>query len=381
MRAALGVGAYYGLPRTAWGQAPRAPYRGPKAIIIRFGGGARRQETIDPAGTYSPFLCRDFAARGTLFDNMEIEELEGLDASHGQGTLNILTGAYDRYKDFEGAFMGERYEAKVPTLFESLRKAYDVPEHETLIVNGEDRKQEEFYSFSSHRDFGEPYRASVLSLYRFKTYLLRRQLGDWKGDAKDFEKARRELKKLEDLDYRVKGAPGQAPPVEALWGRWRTYWGDSGLVHPRGDRLLTELALWALKELKPKLMIVNYNDCDYVHWGNPSHYTQGVSIMDDGLRRLVAATEADPEYKDDTVFVVAPDCGRDDNHLKPVPFQHHFNSRSARKVFALFVGPGVARGAKVSRRTSQVDIAPTLSRLMGVPASHAQGTALPEAFA
>ena len=128
-------------------------------------------------------------------------------------------------------------------------------------------------------------------------------------------------------------------------------------------------------------MIVNYNDCDYVHWGNPSHYTQGISVMDDGLRRLVEAADSHPEYRGDTLFVVAPDCGRDDNHLKPVPYQHHFNSRSARKVFALFVGPGAAQGAAVSRRTSQADIAPTLARLMGVPAPHAEGTVLPEAFA
>ena len=27
----------------------------------------------------------------------------------------------------------------------------------------------------------------------------------------------------------------------------------------------------------------------------------------------------------------------------PVPFQHHFNTRSARQIFALFAGPGIAR--------------------------------------
>lgn len=384
MRAAAGAAAFSGLEplaRAAWGQPSRPAYKGPKAVIVRFGGGARRQETIDPAGTYSPFLCRDFVKRGTLFDDMEFPELKGLDTSHAQGTLNLLTGACAPYKDFEGKFLGERFEAKVPTLFEYLRSAYDVPEHQALIINGEDRKQEEFFSFSSHPEYGEPYRASVLSLYRFKTHLFRKEVASWQGPAKELEKKRRELKKLEDLDYRVKGAPGQSPAIEDLWERWRAYWGDTGFVNPRGDRLLTELALWALRELKPRLLIVNYNDCDYVHWGNASHYTQGISIMDDGLRQLAAAVEADPEYKDDTLFVVAPDCGRDDNHLKPVPYQHHFNSPSAHRVFALFVGPGAARGRVVSRRTSQVDVAPTLAKLMGLAAPHTQGVVLPEAFA
>ena len=45
-------------------------------------------------------------------------------------------------EDIGGEFLGERFEAKVPTLFEYLRFNYDVAEHQTLIVNGEDRTQE-----------------------------------------------------------------------------------------------------------------------------------------------------------------------------------------------------------------------------------------------
>ena len=44
-------------------------------------------------------------------------------------------------------------------------------------------------------------------------------------------------------------------------------------------------------------MMVNYQDPDYVHWGNASHYTRAVQIIDDGLQRLVAAVDADPFYQ------------------------------------------------------------------------------------
>src|SRR5213592_1173810 len=64
-------------------------FRGPNVVLIRFGGGARRKETIDPQSTYSPFLCRELAKRGTFFKNMEIAQIEGLNTSHGEGTLNI----------------------------------------------------------------------------------------------------------------------------------------------------------------------------------------------------------------------------------------------------------------------------------------------------
>jgi len=36
-------------------------YRGPNVIIVRFGGGARRRETIDGETTYAPFLCHELA--------------------------------------------------------------------------------------------------------------------------------------------------------------------------------------------------------------------------------------------------------------------------------------------------------------------------------
>src|SRR5881396_3188033 len=74
-----------------------------------------------------------------------------------------------------------RFESKVPTIFEYLRKSHNVPEYQTLIVNGEDRSNEEFYTFSNNHLYGINFRCNTLSLYRYKTYLLRRsiQAGTW----------------------------------------------------------------------------------------------------------------------------------------------------------------------------------------------------------
>ena len=295
-------------------------YIGPNVILVRFGGGVRRRETIEPDTTYAPFLCHEFAKRGTLYTNMEISQFEGIETSHGQGTLYVLTGKYESYKDIAGRFLGQRFEAPVPTIFEYFRKAYDVPEHQTLIVNGEDRTDEEFYSFSNHHLFGVEYRSNVLSLYRFKTYLLRRQIERGAFADAELQKQRRELAKLEELDYRVhQDRRRQSAEIETFWERWRQFYGESGFVNPRGDRLLTELALRAMKELRPKLMMINYNDPDYVHWGNASHYTRGIAVIDQGLRRLVEAVDADEEYRHNTVFVIVPDCGRDSKYPPAKP--------------------------------------------------------------
>jgi hypothetical protein len=379
--AVLGASAIGLAPQFAFAsEAAKPAYAGPNVIIVRFGGGVRRRETIDPEHTYSPFLCHELTRRGTLFKKMEIDSLEGVETSHGQGTLYILTGRYDKYKDVGGKFLGQRFEAKVPTLFEYLRKTYDVPEHQALIVNGEDRTDEEFYSFSNHHLFGAHFRSTTLSLYRFKTYLLRRQIDSGKWDGKELQKKKETLAKLEALDYRTKGNDAQSEEITQFWERWRAYYGESGFVNPRGDRLLTELTIRAIKELRPKLIMVNYNDPDYVHWGNMTHYTRGISIMDEGLRQFVTTVEADPEYRDNTIFFVVPDCGRDNNPFAAVPCQHHFNTRSSHDIFALAFGPGIPKGVVVDHRVDQISVAATIGKYMKLSTEHTEGPVLSEAI-
>jgi hypothetical protein len=386
-RSALGMGALgAAMAAPAIAGASSAPgalpdYTGPNVILVRFGGGVRRSETIEADNTYCPYFLTKLVPGGTFYTNMSIDQIEGVETSHGQGTLYILTGKYDKYKDIGGQFLGARFESKVPTLFEYLRGAYNVPDHQTLIINGEDRTYEEFYSFSNHHLFGAEYRSNTLSLYRFKVYLLERQLErDGLSDAERDKKAK-ELKKLRTLDYRLEASRGENAEIRKFWDDWREFYGESGFVNARGDRLLTQLAIAAMAKLRPRLMMVNYNDPDYVHWGNPSHYTRGIAVIDQGLRELMTAVEADEFYRGNTVFVIAPDCGRDSNRAVAVPFQHHFNSKSAHEIFALFMGPGIARGVVIDRPVHQIAIASTVGRCMNMATKFTEAPALDEVFA
>lgn len=376
--ASLGLAACAAAPHKALG-ASRA-YTGPNVIIIRYGGGVRRRETIDPQYSYSPYLAKVLRQQGTLYPQMRIEAREGIDTSHAQGTLFILTGRYDRYEDVSGKFLRERFEPKVPTLFEYLRQTYDVPDHQALIVNGENRQDEDFLTFSTDPHYGVRYRSSVLSLHQFKSYLLRKKIAAGAFDGEALTKAKQQLVEMEAGDLRRDAVP-QSPRLETFWRDWQRDYGESGFKNPRGDRLLTALSLRALAELKPKLMLINYQDPDYVHWGNASHYTRAISVIDEGIRQLVTATEADPVYRGNTVFVVVPDCGRDDNGMLQVPYQHHFNSKAAHEIWALIFGPGVARGAVVDRPVEQISLARTIARMMRFDAHAAEGPILEEVFA
>lgn len=353
-------------------------YRGPKVIVIRFGGGVRRRETIEPGTSYAPRLLQRLAPRGVLAPRMTIAQLDGVDTSHAEGTLNILTGRYRAYRDARDRLGPRQLEPTEPTLFEILRRRFAVPAHQALLINGEDRPQEEYFAYGVHRAHGVAYKSEVLSLHRFKIWRAQQILARENLSEAARRRAEGDLAKLLRRTPRGETRP-QSAPIEAFWEKWRRAFGEDGLKNPRGDRALTELGLWALRELRPRFMMINYQDPDYVHWGAASHYTRAIAVIDEGLDQIVRAVDADPEYRDDTLFMIVPDCGRDANALMDIPFQHHFNSRSAHEIWALIFGPGVARGKVLDKPVDQTSVAATLGAAMGIEIA-AEGRALDELF-
>ena len=379
-RRAFSAGLGAGVVASAMPQCVTAQsYRGPNVVLIRFGGGVRRYETIDESGTYAPYMRNVLAKRGVLIPNMQIDRLEGGSTSHAEGTLNLLTGRYKAYRDAGSKFLQDRLEPTEPTLFEYLRRSYDIPSHEALLINGEDRPQEEFFTYGLHGHYGIDFRSEMLSLHRFKLYKTARILeegGLGEDERLAAEKALVELQAADDRSF----VPDQSAPIQKFWSEWRAHYGDDGFKNPRGDRLLTELALWAIRDLKPRLMMVNYQDPDYVHWGNASHYTRAISVIDDGIRQVVEALDRDDHYRGNTVIVITPDCGRDANPLMSVPFQHHFDSGEAHDVWALVLGAGVVKDRVYDRTVDQTAVAATLAEVMGLRAERSEGDVLSELF-
>ena len=61
-----------------------------------------------------------------------------------------------------------------------------------------------------------------------------------------------------------------------------------------------------------------------------------------------------------------------------VPFQHHFNTRSAHEIWALIFGQGIARGRVLDKPTDQSSVAATVGAVMGFRTARAEGRALEE---
>src|SRR5947209_5596337 len=67
---------------------PAYPDSRPRVILIRFGGGVRRQETIADSerSTYCPFIYHElYRNKGILLRNVEIENNPKYVTSHGEG--------------------------------------------------------------------------------------------------------------------------------------------------------------------------------------------------------------------------------------------------------------------------------------------------------
>src|SRR5436189_1657072 len=114
-------------------------YRGPNVIIVRFGGGVRRHETIDPQHSYCRFFLNELVPRGTFYPRMTIDQFQDINTSHGEGTLYIASGKYEKFKGVgakigDKKFLDARFEASEPRVVEYLRAAYNVPEHQPLTV-------------------------------------------------------------------------------------------------------------------------------------------------------------------------------------------------------------------------------------------------------
>jgi hypothetical protein len=373
----LGAGLGAGLAASHLASPARAATPDLNVILVRFGGGVRRAETIGQA-SHAPFLRDVLAPAGVLVPDLRIEQLDGSATSHAEGTLNLLTGRYRSWVDAGSGLLDDRLQPVEPTLFQTLRDALGLASHEVLLINGEDRPQEEFFTLTpttmlpdDHRGFRVE--AEMLSLHRFKLWSARQDL------AAGVEGAADRVEALLSVDRRG-ATPDPTAPVAGFWQAWADRWGRDGFRNPRGDRLLTELALDAMARLRPRFLMVNYQDPDYVHWGNPAFYTRAIGVIDEGLRTLWMAAGADPFYAGRTVFVVTPDCGRDQNPLMDVPFQHHFNSPEAHRVWAVVAGvgagAGIPAGRVIDRPADQTQIAATVAALMGTRMARAEGTAL-----
>ena len=358
------------LPGSARAEQPERA-EGPKVVIVRFGGGVRRLETIARGHrTFAPHLVNDLLPRGTLWENVEMEPRT---TSHTLGTINLLTGSW--FPDPMPRGGAEEVVPHAPTLFELARKDLGLPQHEVLVCNNYIHSEQ--LGFSEHPDFGEDHQPGLLSYYELERTAIDRRLAEPGLTDRDRQRLEDERAQLLFRHYRADARPPE--PLLAYFEEHRARYGSH---YARGDRLVRDLALASLERFRPRLLAVNFNDTDYVHTGISYFYTRGIQAIDRYTRDIHQALRRDPFYRDDTYLFVVADCGRGTNPRRYMPYQHHEpHEAGSHEVFVYATGPGVGRGTRVDRLRLQVDLAPTVGHLLGVRSAAWEGELLGELLA
>jgi hypothetical protein len=161
-----------------------------------------------------------------------------------------------------------------------------------------------------------------------------------------------------------------------------------------GDLINMGIAWDVLDEFKPELTVVNMQSSDVCH-NDFSGYVGRMHKADYAVGWLWDKIQNDPVLKDDTIMIVMPEHGRnqdpnslyDQNGLKGFD---HTSDNNSRRIFSLIAGPsgiinqdGIASPSGLPVGES-IDVVPTIAHILGfhqdIPSGMLPGRVLTEAF-
>jgi hypothetical protein len=153
------------------------------------------------------------------------------------------------------------------------------------------------------------------------------------------------------------------------------------------DTCCSRLVHKAMDSLHPKLVLVNLGTVDDIgHTGIYEDYLAAIRVADSIVWEFWKHIQAEPPwtdtfYRNRTVLIVTADHGRNDDAHGG--FRDHGQwDHGSRDLIFLALGPGIARDRTVDGTPrDQIDIAPTLGAMLGIPLPFAQGDVMNELFA
>ncbi len=156
-----------------------------------------------------------------------------------------------------------------------------------------------------------------------------------------------------------------------------------------GDMANIYFGIEVMKEFKPELMVINMTDIDIGHF-DFTKYVNAIGLADYALYKLWDAIQTTPGMANDTVLIVVPEHGRNQqaNSLVDAYGRYaldHNNDQMSREIFCLMAGKGVKQGQVISQiQGESVDVVPTIANVLGfdneIPFGILDGRVLTEAF-
>jgi hypothetical protein len=134
-----------------------------------------------------------------------------------------------------------------------------------------------------------------------------------------------------------------------------------------------------LEKQRPRLIVcrnfshdVGHEDCE--------QYRQSVAVADRSIGKVFDWVKNHPDFSRNTAIVIRPEFGRDDVVNDDGQLHHSYGFYETHRVATIFWGPDFNRGVDRKTVISSLDLAPTLTKLFGVDAIHAQGRVVPGLF-
>lgn len=147
-----------------------------------------------------------------------------------------------------------------------------------------------------------------------------------------------------------------------------------------------------IRRFQPELLVVNMQDVDVCHT-NFTQYANNLQKSDYALWHLWETIQNTPGMANDTVLIVMPEHGRNQNGngLFDIPNNRealdHTNDEMSREIFALILGPPgvvVSNQAISQEKGESIDIVPTIANILGfdqdIPSHLLNGQFLQDAF-
>jgi hypothetical protein len=134
-----------------------------------------------------------------------------------------------------------------------------------------------------------------------------------------------------------------------------------------------------MQRYRPRIVVCRVTAHDVGHISY-ERYLSAVKTTDDAVGSVFDWVKREPEFALNTAIVIRPEFGRDDEVNEDGHLHHSYGFYYTHRVASIFWGPDFNRGVDRKTVISSLDMAPTLAKLFGVDAIHAQGRVVPGLF-
>lgn len=359
-----GAGAF-ALPAQAQSQALN--FKTKHVVLIINGNGARKKEYYERADL-APNMRR-MAAEGTVY----LEDHNNTPSNHGYMFTELLTG-------FDGSYATPYW----PTMTHYLRKTYRDEATKYWYLQGISyyrnwRFQDKYAS--THPDYRQDTWCTSMTAQNIffeenrksPKQIVAEQFPDM--DLKDRDKTMLEdfvAARLEKKDY-------NPPSMKKPFVSRAPFWEEGQALH---------MIPMILQAFKPRLIIFQQIGHDTGH--GAGGFLLHETGYDDYVRCAVSTDEAvgnifnfiknDPYFSQNTALIVRPEGGRDDEVNMYNEIHHSNGYYYAHRVASIWYGPDFRQGAVLKNVVNRMEVAPTITKMLGAEARFAKGVVRPDLF-